>query len=536
MVDSTNSKKLKMMVVDDEVDNLDLLYRTFRRKFTVYRAEGALEALELLGQEGEMAIIISDQRMPHMNGTEFFGKVVEQFPDTIRILLTGYTDVDDLVNAINSGKVFKYITKPWKPEQLNSVVEQALETYLFSKQRTEQLRLILKQKELFNRITNTIRQSLDYDFTCNAIVSTIAENFEALTGLIIPVKNKQLTAQTYCAGEELDVQQLNLPIKNAIDRFEAITFDGAQGHFFIQPLGLNKELISAVLVLHYPEDYGWPGLNLELLTSVTEQAAIAISQAELYQRTEYQATTMRSELEVARQIQQNLLRHQWETPAKIIVQAQCEAAKAVGGDFYEVYTSPQGDVWIALGDVSGKGVPAALFMASALSLLRWELTQAQNAEPQQVMEKLNVGMADNLFTSDRFITMVIARYRPSTGELVFANAGHVYPLLWGPGEQTQNYELICLKDRGIPIGILEQWRGDIGKVILKPGDTFLLTSDGLTEATTSDGTMINATGLWQLIGQQTQPLNISDLLSKFRNMTTVTLEDDQTLVCLHRSE
>ncbi|HEY9666942.1 MAG TPA: response regulator, partial [Coleofasciculaceae cyanobacterium] len=132
--------KLKLMVVDDEPDNLDLLYRTFRRDFTVYKADGAMKALEILEKQGEMAVIISDQRMPLMNGTEFLSKTVDRFPDTIRILLTGYTDVEDLVEAINSGKVFKYITKPWNPENLRSVVQQAAETYEILKQRTRELR------------------------------------------------------------------------------------------------------------------------------------------------------------------------------------------------------------------------------------------------------------------------------------------------------------------------------------------------------------------------------------------------------------
>lgn len=140
--------KLKLMVVDDEPDNLDLLYRTFRREFRVYKADSARGALSILEKEGEMAIIISDQRMPEMYGTEFLSQTVDRFPDTIRILLTGYTDVEDLVEAINSGQVFKYITKPWSPEALKSVVQQASETYNFSKQRTLSLRRALRRESL----------------------------------------------------------------------------------------------------------------------------------------------------------------------------------------------------------------------------------------------------------------------------------------------------------------------------------------------------------------------------------------------------
>ncbi|GBO55816.1 serine phosphatase RsbU, regulator of sigma subunit [Pseudanabaena sp. lw0831] len=127
------------MVVDDEQDNLDLLYRTFRKEFTVFRADGGIKALEILEKEGEMAAIISDQRMPEMNGTEFLSRTVSDFPDTMRIVLTGYTDITDLIDAINSGQVHKYITKPWEPDQLKLVVKEATHSYDLLKQRSEEL-------------------------------------------------------------------------------------------------------------------------------------------------------------------------------------------------------------------------------------------------------------------------------------------------------------------------------------------------------------------------------------------------------------
>jgi response regulator RpfG family c-di-GMP phosphodiesterase len=136
---SGNSKKLKLMVVDDEPDNLELIYRIFRRDFRVFKTNNARTALEILEREGEMAVIVSDQRMPEMSGTEFLSLTVDRFPDTMRILLTGYTDVEDLVDAINSGKVFKYITKPWNPENVKEVVLQAADTYRVLKRRINEL-------------------------------------------------------------------------------------------------------------------------------------------------------------------------------------------------------------------------------------------------------------------------------------------------------------------------------------------------------------------------------------------------------------
>ena len=181
-----------MMVVDDEIDNLDLLYRTFRRDYKVFKAESAFSALEVLDQEGEMAIIISDQRMPEMNGTEFLGNTVERFPDTIRILLTGYTDVEDLVDAINAGQVFKYITKPWNPEELKSVVQQANETYNVLKKRTNELQRSLRRESLFNAVMSTIRESLDYRSMLQTIVKTLGENFEATSCVLRTVEGSRL--------------------------------------------------------------------------------------------------------------------------------------------------------------------------------------------------------------------------------------------------------------------------------------------------------------------------------------------------------
>ncbi|MEL6350560.1 MAG: response regulator [Cyanobacteria bacterium J06627_28] len=157
------SKKPRMLVVDDEPDNLDLLYRTFRRDFKVLRAEGGLEALEVLSEEGEVAVIISDQRMPEMKGTEFLSKTVPDFPDTVRIILTGFTDVEDLVDAINAGQVYRYITKPWDPDELKHVVDRASETYDLIKRQNQALHRAEKQSKLMTTVGQLAAQPMAID-------------------------------------------------------------------------------------------------------------------------------------------------------------------------------------------------------------------------------------------------------------------------------------------------------------------------------------------------------------------------------------
>lgn len=549
--------KLKLMVVDDEPDNLDLLYRTFRRDFAVYKADGAMKALEILEKQGEMAVIISDQRMPLMNGTEFLSKTVDRFPDTIRILLTGYTDVEDLVEAINSGKVFKYITKPWNPENLRTVVQQAADTYKVLKQRTRELRRALRREELFNIVTTAIRESLDYSSMLQTVVTTMGQNFEATACVLQPVDSNQLLPDSFSYYADPEVATPSLPNAEAIiqnvleNRATQIIHD----EHLVVPLICQQQLIAVLSLYKQGSKCSWTPEDVQLLEAVGEQAALAISQAKLYQRTQQQAQQMRDELQVARQIQNNLLRQSWPDVEGVRVQAHCYPAREVGGDFFEVYVHPQGDVWLAVGDVSGKGVPAALFMASAISILRRELAQEISPEPEVVMGNLNSIMSNDLFSTNCFITMVLARYTPATRQLVYANAGHIYPIVWSHRQLIQEQaapdmkitvEPNYLTVRGIPLGILPTWKAKAGILALNPDDIVLLISDGITEATVteaigngntknselSSSAMLGSSGLWQLLLQEPAPFDLTHLLARIREHTNNVQEDDQTILSL----
>ncbi len=552
---SWGDKKLKLLVVDDEPDNLDLLYRTFRRDFKVYKADSAFTAMDVLEAEGEMALIISDQRMPEMNGTEFLGKTFEIFPNTVRILLTGYTDVEDLVEAINSGKVFKYITKPWNPEELKVVVKQASETYKMVKQRTDALTLALRRESIVNEVMSAIRESLDYSSMLSTIVQAVGRTFRATEGILWPVSGDRLISKPV-SYQSPESAENNFPINKELEELLLQVVQSSETYFeegsnknscrLIVPLIYQKDLLAVLVLNQENRNNFWSSEDIEFIKSVLQQAALALSQAKLYERTRELAEQMSNELEVARQIQSNLLRQSWPNFDKFRIQACCYPAREVGGDFFEVYTHPQGEIWLALGDVSGKGVPAALFMASAISVMRRELSQENPAEPYEVMKNLNSSLSDDLISNNCFITMVLARYTPETGSLAYANAGHIYPLVWSKtalpttgntdSEQVPNF----LKDRGIPLGILPIWRGKAGTVDLDSGDVFLLTSDGITEATvvqeaTDSGVatrvMLQQEGLWKLLKQHKSQLDLNSLLAYIRADNQVQ-EDDQTILSL----
>ena len=149
--------KINILYVDDELNNLVSLKAVFRIKYNILTAISGEEAIAIL-RKNEVNIIITDQRMPHMTGVEFLESILDEFPDPIRILLTGYADMNAVIDAINKGKIFHYLTKPWNEEELDLAITSAYEVYKHQMDEkemshkltisNEQLEFLLRQKLL----------------------------------------------------------------------------------------------------------------------------------------------------------------------------------------------------------------------------------------------------------------------------------------------------------------------------------------------------------------------------------------------------
>ncbi len=153
----------KLLIVDDEPANLRLLERLFSREFHCLKASSGAEAIRLLEQH-DVAILITDQRMPIMTGIDLLKQTASLRPHMVRILLTGYTDVEALVEAINSGLVYMYITKPWNNEDLKLRINRACEHYQNNKNRQAladaNQRLLLRLEEVKLGIVTSLSEML----------------------------------------------------------------------------------------------------------------------------------------------------------------------------------------------------------------------------------------------------------------------------------------------------------------------------------------------------------------------------------------
>ena len=147
------SEKINVLYVDDEVDNLNAFKAVYRRDFNVFIVESAAEGTKIL-ENNEIEVILTDQRMPEMTGVEFLESILDEFPESMRILVTGYTDVGAVIDAINKGQVYRYVSKPWDNDDLRNIITQSAEVYRLRKEKrvlTEDLIRVQKQLEFMLR-------------------------------------------------------------------------------------------------------------------------------------------------------------------------------------------------------------------------------------------------------------------------------------------------------------------------------------------------------------------------------------------------
>jgi serine phosphatase RsbU (regulator of sigma subunit) len=205
-----------------------------------------------------------------------------------------------------------------------------------------------------------------------------------------------------------------------------------------------------------------------------------------------------------------------------------QPAREVGGDFYDFLKLPKGRLGILVGDATGKGVPAALVMASARSMLR-ALAQASNS-PGGVLRRVNDPLVADI-PANMFVTCFYAILDPESGSLTYANAGHDLPYLWHGGHCEE------LRARGMPLGLMAGMSYEEKEIIFEAGEAALLYSDGLVEAHDPKGEMFGFPRLRALIAEHGEEPSLGDfLLQKLYSFVGEgwEQEDDITLLTLER--
>ncbi len=265
------------------------------------------------------------------------------------------------------------------------------------------------------------------------------------------------------------------------------------------------------------------------LTEKNRQLEEAYASLKAAQQQIIEKEILERELKQARQIQQSMLPARLPKVSGYDLGAGSQPAQMVGGDFYDLIPLGTDRLGVVIGDVSGKGVSAALFMAQTLSLLR---AQARlHRDPVQVLRSVNRDLLERN-ASGMFVTLLYGVLRLPSGQFVYARAGHLPPALW----DREGLAVSVPLGRGQILGIIPDVDLERMSLTLPPGGTLLLYTDGVTEARNAQGTFLDEAGLYArmppLLNQPAQSLCDSLIRSVLDYHGSAKQDDDITLIAV----
>jgi serine phosphatase RsbU (regulator of sigma subunit)/anti-sigma regulatory factor (Ser/Thr protein kinase) len=354
--------------------------------------------------------------------------------------------------------------------------------------------------------------------------SATADPATSSVGLDI-AESDPLLAYLQSAPGPVDLARLELE-SPAVDALRAA------GVALIVPLVSQGELIGTLNLGPRLSEQDYSTDDRRLLTTLAAQAAPAIRVAQLVREQANEAAErerMEQEMRVATLIQQQFLPRELPNLPQWQIAAYYGPARAVGGDFYDFIEMPGGRIGIAVGDVTDKGVPAALVMARTHSILRAEASRSDS--PGAILARANELLVPEM-PARMFVTCLFAILDPETGRIVLANAGHNLPYIRTDGGVEE------LRATGMPLGLMPDIKYDETEGVIAPGSNVLLYSDGLVEAHDTTQQMF---GFPRLREAMTVDDAGSELLDRLlEDLHTFTgpdweQEDDITLVTLRRA-
>ena len=371
---------------------------------------------------------------------------------------------------------------------------------MFQVNAQEKLRAILQ-------ISQALGRTLDLDVLLYTMLDGLFEIFPRASRALVLLRDGQRLvprAVKHRDDEEGSVQYSRTIVTRVMDERQAIlSQDAAQDERFSSTESVVNLQIRSVmcvpLVSHDSEALGviqletqergahFKAADVQILASVAVQVSIFLEYARLHGEILRQSRLQR-ELELAEQVQRDFLPRSTPEVEAYQFWTYYLAAGRVGGDFYDFLSLPNGNQVALLGDVSGKGVPAALRMVKAstmckVALLRYpdDLGQAASTVNREIYDADGRG---------GFITLVLCVINPQTHELTVANAGHLAPLRRRPDGTID--ELTDRSQSGLPLGVVEDQAYPTSTVAISPGDVVVLYSDGISEAVNPDGEMYTA--------------------------------------------
>ena len=512
-----------VLFVDDETAVLNSLRRFLRKEeYRVLFANSGKEALEMLQTE-DIEIIVSDLRMPAMDGLLLLEQVKNLRPDTIRIILSATRDIEQAIDAINTGEVFRFIAKPFEPEQFKKIIRDAI---LFYKMKTEHdalVQKIFKNNEELKKTNDEMRALTQALRVSEEKFRLISENAHDAVIMIkdddtIVYWNAAASRMFKYSSDEAEgsiLHDLITPLASRDDHLQALKNfrETGTGNFvgkIQETSGLQKDggEISIELSIS-PVRVANRWFAVGIARDITERVASRKA------KTAFE--TMQRELEA--KIEKDLL--QVNAPTRITGASISSLSLPSGhldGDFIDFIQYDATHFDLLVGDVMGKGVQSALvgagiksFFLKAISTLGGGVCSGSPRRAiEEVVSSVHAQCIAHLLDIELFSTLCFARFDLETRELHFVDCGHMKTIHYRRSEDQCHF----LEGNNLPLGMVEHASYSGETVSLATGDVLLFYSDGLTEAADCDDTLFGQDRLSGLVqdNHDKTPGDIVDLI------------------------
>ena len=537
-----NYSEITILFVDDESFILSSINRFLRKEpYHKLFAENGIEALELIRQNN-VSIVVSDLRMPEMNGLELISAVKKQNPEILRLILSGSQDIDPIIESINTGEVFRFIPKPVDPPAFKEILNDAIDYYCLKTEREKLFNeLSIKNEELTTANNELLVMSKKLQRSEQELRSMADAAHDAVfmlnnAGYII-YRNSAAENMFGFSREQYDKQNfvdLISPDSASFDiqgicQISSGDIPGIDEKMVHQIVGISKDGSSLPLEI---------SKGCVLINDIPHTVIIA---RDITSRVEAERSRVRFEV-MQREFESEIEKKMLQSPVPDSLEGVSIARMMVpsghlDGDFADfiIFDSHHADILI--GDVMGHGIQAALVGAGIKSLFLKVLAQTKyphSALPalEDIVAGVHERCINELIGLSTFATLLFVRLDLEAGLISIVDCGHP-PVIHFHAERGT---CSMLKGDNLPIGLIEQQEYHANSYSIRENDILVLFSDGITECSRPDMTMFGDQQLLDII-EKHHTLPSQEIIEKIKEALTLfsgrdTYDDDLSCIVI----
>ena len=500
-----NYSEITILFVDDESFILSSIKRFLRKEpFNKLFAENGIEALELIRQNN-VSIVVSDLRMPEMNGLELISAVKKQNPDILRLILSGSQDIDPIIESINTGEVFRFIPKPVDPPAFKEILNDAIDYYCLRTEREKLFNeLSIKNEELTTANNELLVMAKKLQRSEQELRSMADAAHDAVFMLndagYITYRNSAAENMFGFSREQYDKQNFLDLISRDSASFE---IDGICQISSGDIPGIDEKMIHQIVGLS-KEGSSIPLEISKGCVQINDIPHTVIIARDISSRVEAERSRVRFEVmqkEFESEIEKKMLQSPVpDTLEGVSIARMMMPSGHLDGDFADfiIFDSQHADILI--GDVMGHGIQSALVGAGIKSLFLKVLAQTKyplSALPalEQIVAGVHERCINELIGLGTFATLLFMRLDLEAGHISIVDCGHPPVIHFHADSGTCS----MLKGENLPIGLIEHQEYHANSYSIRENDILVLFSDGITECSAPDKTMFGDQQLLDII-------------------------------------